>query len=128
MRGLKHDLENHSDEKFNLRAAKLWSIILYLNQRMPGLAFERTKNFLELHFILTSTVISSSNEDSDFFRNQKITNHTEKYRIKKFVFFYRQSIGLTGVSCYLCQYSFLPCHRQKSNWKLRFCKKFTFSK
>ena len=40
-----------------------------------------------------------------------------------------QSIGVTGVSCYLCQYSSLPSHRQKSNWKkVICCKKLDFKK
>ena len=30
---------------------------------------------------------------------------------------YRQSIELSGVSCYFCRYSFFPSQLQKSNWK-----------
>ena len=41
---------------------------------------------------------------------------------------YRQYNGLTGVRCYLCQYS-LPSHRQKSNWKIvKVCQKNTLLK
>ena len=47
----------------------------------------------------------------------------------KICLFYRQSIGITGVSFYFGKYSFLPSHRQKSNWKKKkICKKYILKK
>ena len=64
--------------------------------------------------------------DNDFvlrcgqrFFSQSIKDYETQnaYRKTKNCFAYQQSFGLYGASCYLCQYSLSPNHRQKSNWK-----------
>ena len=46
-----------------------------------------------------------------------LRNTKKTYWKTKICLSYRQSIGLFGVSCYLCQYSFFPSYRQKTDWK-----------
>ena len=50
-------------------------------------------------------MILSSNEDNDFFRNKKNYETQKAWRKLKNCLSYRQSIGISGVVCYLCQYS-----------------------
>ena len=54
-----------------------------------------------------------------------VNYETQKaYRKTKICLSYRQSIGLSGVSCYLCQYSFFRATGYKVTWKkLKFAKK-----
>ena len=75
-------------------------------------ALEQTTQNLLLQFqhyyiiVLTSTVISSSIEASDFSQSIKYYEPQKHTGKRKCVLFYRKSFGLIGVSCYLCQYRF----------------------
>ena len=58
--------------------------------------------------VLSSTVILSSNEEMKtaiFLQSIKNYQTKKAYRKTKYCLSYRQSFGLSGASCYLCQYS-----------------------
>ena len=67
-----------------------------------------------------STVISSSNEESEFFAFKYETQ--KECRKTKLCLSCHQSIRISGVCCYFCKYSFFPSHWQKKltgiKWKL----------
>ena len=85
--------------------------------------------FLKL-ILLTSTVISSSNEDSDFFQINKKLRKQKAYRRTKICFSYQESIRLSGASCYLCQYSLFsePPAKKLLEKSEKFAKKMLFKK
>ena len=80
---------------------KLWFQIMFTSYQTWSSLFQAQN--IDSMFSITSTVISSSNEDSDFFHNKKY--ETQKYRKTKIGFFLSTIYwtGLSGVKCYFCQ-------------------------
>ena len=79
---------------------------------------------IRFHIYSTSLVISSLNEDSDFFHNQKITNRNKHIGKRKFVFLINNLLDYLGRVVICVNILCFSNHRQKSNWKkVKFAKK-----